>query len=186
MVTKIAEGVYKASADSNSYLVDVGNGWVVIDTGRKANQALVEAFSEIVPLDEIKTVVFTHLHYDHIGNFDLFPNATFYAAKEEIEGWQEDKFNAILDQQMANLFDVELHVLKELPPFEIIKTPGHTEGSISLYHPEKKILFSGDTLFFNNGVGRTDFPTSVPDEMQSSLHILLNLDFAILCPGHDY
>jgi hydroxyacylglutathione hydrolase len=41
---------------------------------------------------------------------------------------------------------------------EVIHTPGHTAGAISLYHKESGNLFCGDTLF-NGSIGRTDLPT---------------------------
>jgi len=45
---------------------------------------------------------------------------------------------------------------------EVLETPGHTEGSISLKTGDT--LFSGDTLF-KGTVGRTDFPDSNPEKM---------------------
>ena len=44
----------------------------------------------------------------------------------------------------------------ELWPLEVIWTPGHTEGGISLYAREQRILFSGDTVFPDGYYGRTD------------------------------
>ena len=41
--------------------------------------------------------------------------------------------------------------------FEVIATPGHSPGSICLYWPAKKALFTGD-LVFNQSIGRTDLP----------------------------
>ncbi|MDD3627956.1 MAG: MBL fold metallo-hydrolase, partial [bacterium] len=49
---------------------------------------------------------------------------------------------------------------------EILHTPGHTRGSISVLMNE--ILFSGD-LLFNEGVGRTDLPTGNWDDLEKSL-----------------
>ena len=40
---------------------------------------------------------------------------------------------------------------------EILHTPGHTRGSISLWVPAEKKLLAGDTLF-QDGIGRTDLP----------------------------
>ena len=67
---------------------------------------------------------------------------------------------------------------------KIVQTPGHTRGSLCFYIPKEKILFSGDTLF-DNGIGRTDLPTSQSKKMQSSLNKLKKLNYKILCAGHD-
>ena len=80
---------------------------------------------------------------------------------------------------------------REITPIEnfmmqIIKTPGHTKGSICFYHEKEKILFSGDTLFFNGNIGRTDLPTSAPEKMADSLAKLKRFQVDTLCPGHDY
>lgn len=68
---------------------------VVIDTGMAAELAArqghtlvidpIAALSKlgIAPAD-VKTVVMTHLHYDHAGNTDAFPNATFHLQAEEM------------------------------------------------------------------------------------------------------
>ena len=69
--------------------------------------------------------------------------------------------------------------------FKVIYTPGHTEGSTSLYCEEEKLLFSGDTLFRGTW-GRTDLPTSnFVDIMESITRKLIILpENTIVYPGH--
>lgn len=68
---------------------------------------------------------------------------------------------------------------------EIIETPGHTPGSISLHFRSEKKLFSGDLLFFNGGIGRTDFSYSNHDKLQKSVKKIFTLDDnTIIYPGH--
>ena len=43
--------------------------------------------------------------------------------------------------------------------FDVLLTPGHAPGHVSLYLPEHDVLFDGDVLF-QRGIGRTDFPQS--------------------------
>ena len=67
--------------------------------------------------------------------------------------------------------------------FTIMKTPGHTMGSVSIYSSEEGILFSGDTLFAL-GVGRTDLGGDF-SLLSQSLHRLMELDGrTIVLPGH--
>ena len=44
---------------------------------------------DIAPSD-VDHVVITHMHYDHVGNAELFPNATFILARDEFEYWTND------------------------------------------------------------------------------------------------
>ena len=179
---KLAEGIFKINVDSNVYLVDD----IVVDTGPpNYREEVKQRISEIMPLDKIKKVIFTHLHYDHVGNFDLFSNAEFYASPEEIEYFKKHKIKALLHPIFAVKFNVELKPLTTLEGFDIIKTPGHTSGGICLLHKKTKILFSGDTLF-QNGYGRVDFPNSNPEDMEKSLKKLQEIKYKILAPGHDY
>lgn len=68
--------------------------------------------------------------------------------------------------------------------FRVLHTPGHTKGSVCLYDQAARVLFSGDTLF-ENGCGRTDFPTGDPRAMAASLRALARLPGDVrLYPGH--
>jgi hydroxyacylglutathione hydrolase len=182
---KLAENIWKLNVDSNIYFLDFDEK-IVIDTGPPDYKEIVKKeLGKLTRLDSINKVIFTHLHYDHIGNFDLFPNAKFYASEEEIDYSKKNKNFAVLNPLIAAKFNIELIPLKELQGFEIIKTPGHTNGSICLYYKKDKILFSGDTLFYN-GIGRMDLPNSKADEMENSLKNIKKIDYKILAPGHDY
>ena len=182
---KIAPNVWKLNIDSNVYFLDLDEK-IVIDTGPPQYKEKVRReLSKVVDLDKVEKVIFTHLHYDHCGNFDLFPNAKFFVSPEELEFFKSSKVHSILSLDIAAKFDVELHALTELLGFDIIKTPGHTKGSICLLYKKEKVLFSGDTLFFN-GSGRIDFPGAEPAKMETSLELLKKIDYKILAPGHDY
>ena len=66
----------------------------------------------------------------------------------------------------------------------ILSTPGHTPGSICLYFPEDKVLFSGDTLF-HMGYGRTDLPGGNFSQLIDSLDRLFALPSDVqVFPGH--
>ncbi len=68
---------------------------------------------------------------------------------------------------------------------QVIHTPGHSKGSISLYCKEEHVLFSGDTLFAGS-IGRTDiFHSSYEEIMDSLKNKLLTLpDNTVVYPGH--
>ena len=185
MVEKVASNIYNINVDSNVYFLDFDEK-IIIDTGpRTYREEVKEQLEKITPLEKIQKVIFTHLHYDHIGNFDLFPNAKFYASGEEIKYFENHKAKALLDPLLALKFNIKLHALEDMNNLKVIETPGHTKGSISLWYEKEKVLFSGDTLF-RNGIGRMDLPNSSPGEMEPSLNRLKQIGYKILCPGHDY
>jgi len=188
---KIADKVWKIyggkGLSSNIYLVDITEP-TLIDLGSPLNtDDLIKVLKEInYETKDIVNVVFTHLHPDHTGQPSKFENAKFFASKEEIDAFEKNSGGAtIIDEAIEELKKVKLEPIgEELAGMEVIKTPGHTVGSICLWLPKEKILFSGDTLFGEGVYGRVDLETSVPEKMHSSLERLKLFKYDILCPGH--
>lgn len=135
-------------------------------------------------------VINTHGHGDHI-----ISNADF--KKEVLIHRLDVEYLTNPDLNMSRVFGLEFFAdnisYKELEDgdrisvgrlnLEVIHTPGHTPGGISLYSTD--ILFSGDTLFFE-GVGRTDIPKASWQDLLSSIkNRLFRLsDECIVYPGH--
>jgi glyoxylase-like metal-dependent hydrolase (beta-lactamase superfamily II) len=68
---------------------------------------------------------------------------------------------------------------------QIIHTPGHTPGGVCLYSEFEKVLFTGDTLFANGGVGRTDFVYASEEDLFNSIKKIFQLDDQVkIYPGH--
>jgi hydroxyacylglutathione hydrolase len=69
--------------------------------------------------------------------------------------------------------------------FQVLHTPGHSPGSISLYCAAEKVLFDGDVLF-RQGVGRTDLPgghwNTLLHSIQNRLFVLP--DDTVVYSGH--
>jgi glyoxylase-like metal-dependent hydrolase (beta-lactamase superfamily II) len=62
-------------------------------------------------------------------------------------------------------------------------TPGHSPGSLCLYWPDRKVLFTGDVVFFQ-GIGRTDLPGGNGTELKKSIQRISQLDTEYLLTGH--
>ncbi len=172
MIEKIKDNLYALSFEyfgSIVYYLILEGEKIIIDTSSEVNkEELIEDLKKLnVSPEEIDIVILTHDHFDHTGNIKLFKNAKFFGSKED--------FNVGFIEDIENLGIKDLRV---------IKSPGHTKGSICLYYLKEKILFSGDTIFHRGFIGRTDLPNSIPEKMAESLEFLKQIDYEILCPGH--
>ncbi|MFH1638064.1 MAG: MBL fold metallo-hydrolase [Candidatus Woesearchaeota archaeon] len=185
---KVAVGIWKffkgPGLSSNVYFIEPST---LVDLGSRENSGLLKARLSSLgyKASDIKKIIYTHFHYDHVGNPKDFPNAKFYASKEEIEDLKKKKYLAVFSfKAFLSIRKLKILPIKGSKELEVIKTPGHTRGSICLFHKKNKILFSGDTLFDFGTIGRTDLPTSVPEKMGESLRKLEKYKYKKLCPGH--
>jgi len=188
-IKKITDNIWRLKVDistsSNVYLIKKPEP-TLIDLGNRLNIDLTIKLLGLLKYqpEDIKKIIFTHLHYDHIGEPSKFKNAKFYASKEEIISFKFSPKKTTI-KNWDEIYKIQLTVLKEeIDDLDVIETPGHTRGSICLLHKKDKVLFSGDTLFKGGGIGRTDLPTSMPKKMKESLLKLAEIEYDILCPGH--
>jgi len=158
---------------TNCYIAIEGTRGIVIDPGFDI-QKIVDEIGEA----KIKAIILTHGHFDHVTEaFEL---------KEKIGApvMISEKDEAMMAYSTQITADKLLKDGDIVEGFKVILTPGHSRGSICLYNEKAKLLFSGDTLFFNDH-GRTDLPGSSPKDMLSSLKKLLSLDPGTkVFPGH--
>jgi len=190
---KLSENVIKIVADGNCYLVE---GSIIIDTSREQyKEVLKQTVNSFTNVDKIKKVIFTHLHYDHISNFDLFKNAEFFGAKEAVQAMksENEKLQFILDPEISKKFNINLKDIESdkelLSKFEITKTPGHCVSAILIYYKKDNILFTGDTYFREDIIGRVDLPKSQPELIDESVAKVIKIiqeKKPIIAPGHDY
>lgn len=177
--------------NTNTFLVHSKNQAVVIDPGHNYTSAITRKAKELKV--EIKLVINTHGHFDHTtGNLELQKetNCKIACGVEDENmllnpsdlGWnlpfklQPSKPDVLLkDKDEVKIGSKALRV---------IKTPGHTLGSICLYSKQDELLFSGDTLFAGT-CGRYDLPGGDEKLIVQSLKKLANLpkDTKVL-PGH--
>lgn len=195
--TRDAPQVFKISVNSNIYII-LEDEPILVDCGDKGYLGIIrEAVDSLVGCDKIKHVLFTHLHYDHVGACKLFPNARFYASAEEISEYMVDGFDTVLRTDEVNELD-KIDLLpfenkkrpKTLAGIKMIRTPGHTVGSACYYYDKQNILFTGDTYFNLGMYGRTDLPTSRPNLLDESIRRIemykREIRGLLIAPGHDY
>lgn len=183
-------------------LADPTNCYVIVDEATKEAMVIDPASEadKIIEMLEIleaklKYIYLTHCHGDHTGAVVDLQNK--YGAKALIERKESENLRnpeitlnyyiGIPDiklEEDSRIDDNDLIHLGELE-FKVIHTPGHTNGSTSLYCEKEKMVFSGDTMFHGTW-GRTDLPTGgIVDIMDSITNRLLTLpEDTIVYPGH--
>lgn len=176
---------------TNCYIVgsESGKEGMIIDPGAEVNQILSSV--KDTGLD-IKFIVLTHGHMDHVG--------ALKEAKEAIGAdvaIHTDDAQSLQEQSLGILFglscppppspdrlleDGESINIGDLR-FLVLHTPGHTPGGICLLG--EGIVFSGDTLF-NYGIGRTDLPGGSYSQLMNSIQTKLMVlpDSTVVYPGH--
>lgn len=154
-------------------------------------------------------LILTHGHIDHIAGVNLlrykFANVKVCIHKFDAEMLEEPISNlsamtgvsytaapadmtlpapASSDTSRGGGTDQDVIELAGLK-LEVIHTPGHTSGGISLYSAEYGVVFSGDALFADS-VGRTDFPGGSMTQLVSSIKdkLLTLPDETKVYPGH--
>jgi len=180
---------------SNCYIVgsELTKEGMIIDPGDEAGQILKSVRDGQL---DIKFIVLTHGHIDHVGAVKEVKQATgaevcVHTDDAKSISEQEGRLISMLvsglsypapsspDRLLKDGDSIDLGNLH----FLVLHTPGHTPGGICLLG--NGVLFTGDTLF-NYGVGRTDLPGGSYSQLMNSLHTKLMVlpDETIVYPGH--
>lgn len=202
-INEVWGGVYQVggnqlsfSEDCCVYLVESGNESALIDTGAgKSADFIIDNMQKCgIEIDQIKTIIATHGHIDHIGGLKKMQDrlgAQVVAHHLELpaieEGlpqltaaswyrveYQKVKVDRVLKQ------DIEMVEVGGLELF-CVHTPGHTPGGISIYCDidGQRVLFGQDI----HGPFNQEWGSDMKD-WRKSMQKLLDLQADILCEGH--
>jgi glyoxylase-like metal-dependent hydrolase (beta-lactamase superfamily II) len=160
--------------------------------------------------EEISYIISTHYHPDHIGGIAQIQGKCFgkVAAHEaEVPYIQRDGQrklpNPVRNRALAFLITpglallkpqkcpVDIHLqdgshLEPLGGMEVVHSPGHTPGSISLHFPREGLLMVGDALQYKGGKLRlpSRWFSSDMTQAKESIKRLAQLDIEVLCFSH--
>jgi glyoxylase-like metal-dependent hydrolase (beta-lactamase superfamily II) len=216
---KIIEGVYfipgqdEMIPDSHTYVV--GNpssrDFSLIDPGLpgKGNYKLESIKKMGIELEDIKRVIMTHTHFDHIGSLseirEKIPESELWIHSLEAapieNGDERTIYGMEMFQQMCQMqYGIKpgaftFRVNRKLEGgetieiggmnWDVIHIPGHSMGSIALYYKPKKILIPGDVIYADSAIGRFDLHGADGAELKKSLMRLAEQEVEILLPGHN-
>ena len=179
--------VIKYEFYSNSYVITNGNDAILIDCG--LSNSLINKIKELY---DVKAILLTHGHYDHIDGLRYFKDIDIYIHKDEEEFLYDSNLNLyhFMNKDSYNKGDFKIHLLNDGDildligyQIKVIHTPGHTKGSVCYIIGDN--MFTGDTLF-KLSAGRTDFSTGNFRELKNSLDKLKNLNYDYhIYPGHE-
>ncbi|MFQ6116817.1 MAG: MBL fold metallo-hydrolase [Candidatus Bipolaricaulia bacterium] len=162
---------------TNCYVLKSGAEAAVIDPGA-ADGRIVEALRG----HNLKYILLTHAHFDHIGGVSLLkerhPQSRLCLHRGDLAIFNHFASGSEPDLLLEEGQRIEFSG-EEL---QVLHTPGHSPGSVVFICDEK--LFVGD-LLFRGSIGRTDLPGGSPAEMAAALRRLMELDgdFRVY-PGH--
>lgn len=188
--------------ETNSYLLEGDKVCYVIDPVENAKETKEYIKSRDL---ELAGVIITHFHLDHLKAIADFRDSKIYMSTIDYNNittpnsiylmrtrfFGPDYMTKNDEEAISHVFKtakiIKLEDSQQIPfseKLKVISTPGHTNGSISIYAPSSAALFSGDTLFYHSH-GRTDLETASPREMIKTLKNLSTLPLkTTVYPGH--
>lgn len=144
----------------NCYLIEKQDEYLLIDPGDD-----LEKIEELIKDKNIKGILTTHSHFDHIASLD-----------DLVENYNYKSYD-------LNNLKEGINTIGNFS-FEVIKTFGHTMDSICFYFSDEKIIFTGDFLF-KGTIGRCDLIESDYKEMLKSIEKIKKYpDDITIYPGH--
>lgn len=217
--TQITEGVFfipgqdEMIPDAHVYVIGrrSSKDLTLIDAGLMGkDQYKLQAILKLgIEFSDIKRVIMTHTHLDHLGCLPgilkELPNAELWMHVSESEPLERGDDRIVLGLEMfremcqaqfgINPGDFALKVDRKLESgetltiggmsWDVLHIPGHSPGCIGFYNRPGKILIPGDVVYANHAIGRFDLFGADGPHLYNSLLKLAELEVNILLPGHN-
>jgi glyoxylase-like metal-dependent hydrolase (beta-lactamase superfamily II) len=210
---KVTDNVYVVpGVVANTYILIGADGLTIIDAGLPRSQKKILAYITSLGklAGDVKRIIITHADLDHFGGLAALQNATgarTYASQIEADaiakGESSRKANPpgfslrrLLFTLLSPFFKVQPfqvdeilrdgQILPALGGLQVVDTPGHTPGHISLFAPSLGVLFCGDSMVAGEKGLRHSRPGVTWDETKAreSERKQAALGARIVCSGH--
>lgn len=192
---------YRHWEETHCYLLIGSERGLLIDTGL----GICNIHDEVVKLtDKPVSAVATHIHWDHIGGHQYFPD--FYAHEQELN-WLSGEFplpleavrGMVMDRcELPDGYDVHAYGLFQGVParilndgewielggrsVQVLHTPGHSPGHMCFWEPGRGYLFTGDLVYKDTLFAY--YPSTDPMAYLASLEKVSALPVKRVFPGH--
>jgi glyoxylase-like metal-dependent hydrolase (beta-lactamase superfamily II) len=202
--------------DYFTWLVRGAGRTFVVDTGFTAEMAVKRRRSYLrSPIDAldalgvqaatVQDVIITHLHYDHVGNFDRFPAARFHLQERELNfatgrhmkypffahSYEPEEVVGIVRLNFAGRVELHNGMVELAPGLTLHPTPGHTAGlqTVRVHTRRGWVVLASDSTHFYENMTR-DRPFTIAfhlGEMLDSYRLIESLASSPdhIIPGHD-
>jgi glyoxylase-like metal-dependent hydrolase (beta-lactamase superfamily II) len=208
---KLVQGLYRIPGLANTYLIEAAEGLTLVDTGfPKGAEKILAAIRQLgrAPGD-LRHIILTHAHFDHIGSVAAVVRATGARTymhpldapiAERGSGFRPltQPAPGLLPRVLFKLFAgsnrtvepcridhtvMDGEVLPIAGGLQVVHVPGHCAGQIALLWGQQRVLFTGDACTNIFGLGP---PIGYEDQAEGerSQRKLAGLDFEIACFGH--
>ncbi len=161
---------------SNSYII-VDDDTAIIDPGTFKSYTNLMGLMRNDGIKSVDIVLNTHLHKDHCESNEMF------LRKGAILGFGEEDLSISLYNYKSDIKLGKFLCLGKLD-IEIIRTPGHSPGSLTYYLQDYGAAITGDLIFENGVPGRFDLYGCNKDDLIKSLEKIRDLEPEYILPGH--
>jgi glyoxylase-like metal-dependent hydrolase (beta-lactamase superfamily II) len=204
------------TADFAFWVLGTVDGVVLVDTGFTNEAALRRRMNvgspPVLALREsghdptdVTRIILTHLHFDHCGNLEEFPNATVYVQRSEYEFWTSDLAGRRQFDQLRELDYLEILRRIDLEGrlvlldgdasidanIDVILLGGHTVGTqaVRVRAAGRVLVLASDAVHFMEELDR-DMPYSIVADLPAMYRSYdrlreLAVSGAVIIPGHD-
>lgn len=208
---KIAPNAYQLTIGGTNMMLILEERLTLIDAGLHGSTPQILDFIRKLGRspEELDLIILTHRHIDHIGALAALKRATPAKVAMHFADISDGKTpppragvkHRLLQlpgsSTLRSVFfvkdeDVDIRLsggetLEPLGGLEVIHTPGHTVGSVCLYSPSHKMIFTGDALRKRRKVMLLP-PKSIAgfnrEQAIESVRKISQLDIETLCTGH--